>query len=196
VDLSKLRIIIVGPRHSGKNTLAAMLHEELDCCQTFDIGTYLIRRLAETKHPNCLALQTQTALRIGQNKDDFRGELIDLANYLRLSDPACFINKGFAAAPIVVGVRLHREMKAWLSQLGGSYSAHTHGLLIELRREGCLLRDGGDNFELTNACQTYLGNFASVMCVENNGSIEDLRRWAKLAAKTARGLVMADGGGK
>lgn len=188
MDLSKLRIIIVGPRHSGKNTLAAMLHEELDCCQTFDIGTYLIRQLAERGCPfGCDPhFVSEAARHIAAKKDEYRQKLIALADEIRAIHPAALINKGFAAAPIVVGVRLHSELRAYLS---GSLFAQKSGLLIEMRREGALLRGGGDNFELTNAHQMYLQNFASVMCIDNNGSIEDLRKWAKLAAKAARGLV-------
>lgn len=188
MNFSNLRIIIVGPRHSGKNTFAAMLHEELDCCQTFDIGSYLIRQLAERGSSIGLDHRSFTANAeyIAANKDSFRAQLIALADELRANDPAALIQKGFRAAPIVVGVRLHSELRKYLSV---SCFALRSGLLIELRREGCLLRDGGDNFELTNAHQMYLQNFASVMCIDNNGSIEDLRKWAKLAAKAARGMV-------
>jgi len=182
MNLSNVRIFVVGPRGSGKTTFTLLLRNELDCCPWFEMGHALVGFLARVKvgSDDPVRLNEQRAY-IRKHKDSFRPDLIALGDVLREIDPAGLIRYGFQSAPIVTGVRRRSEMDAYCAA-GRKANAE---ILIELCRDGC----AQDNYELAGAHNDPWKYFSATIQIPNNGDMEDLRKWARLAAKTVRSVA-------
>jgi len=187
MNLSNVRILIVGPCGSGKSTFTMMLRNELGCCPWFDIGDALMMYLARVRVGSEDSERVMAELAyIRKHKDSFRSDLIALADVLREIDPAGLIHHGFTKAPIVASVRKRMELDAYCKDgrkprvRGSGYE-----FLIELCRENC----APDNYDLAGCHSDPWKYFTATMQIPNNGDIDDLRKWVGLASKSVRSVV-------
>lgn len=184
MNLSNVRIFVVGPRGSGKTTFTLLLRNELDCCPWFEMGHALLGFLARVKVGSDDPVRVNEQRNyIRKHKDSFRADLIAMGDVLREVDPAGLIRYGFQTSPIVTGVRRKCEMDAYCA--GGRARGADYEFLIELCRDGCAL----DNYELAGAHSDPWKYFTATIQIPNNGDIEDLRKWARLAAKSVRSVA-------
>jgi hypothetical protein len=182
MDLSNIRIVICGPRSSGKSTFTVALRNALGCCAYFDIGDALIDSLAEVLGAGDVERMRERRSHILRFKDDYRSDLIALGNVLRRFEPAILIHHGFSKAPIVCGVRTKDELKAYANR------DHKYGrteILLELHRPGCPT----DNFELAGVADWGADYFSVTMKIPNLGTPEELRDQANGVADFVRKLV-------
>lgn len=184
MDLSNVRVLVVGPRGSGKTTFTLMLRNELDCCAWFETGEALIQFYARVSVGTSDRERVVEKLaHIRTHKDSYRRDLIEMGDVLREIDPAGLIRYGFGKAPIVAGARRRSELNAYCA--AGRTPGIDSEILIEICKDGC----APDNYELSGAHSDPWKFFTATIQVPNNGDREDLRKWARLAAKTVRGIA-------
>lgn len=184
MNLSLVRIFVVGPRESGKTTFTLMLRNELGCCPWFDIGESLMMYLARIRVGTNDSERLMADLAyIRTNKNSFRSDLIALADVLREIHPSGLIHHGFTKAPIVASVRKRMEMDAYCK--GGFQRGGGPEFLFELCRDGAPL----DNYELAGCHTDPWNHFAATMEIPNEIDKEHLKTWAVKAAELVKAIA-------
>ncbi len=153
------KILIIGRKFNGKTTFARMMKEALKDAETYSTSEYLVYRLALIS-----GIQPKDVL---ADKERFRPELIRLGNTMCDVDPGCLVSICLWASRsqmvFIDGIRRiceYERVKDWFDRI------------YWIERPG--LDEGLDNLELNSTHATHH--------IVNDGSMEDLRKKAKMEA--------------